>query len=256
MVPPTLRRASDGSGISCFLNRLSIFWLPFTMNVVEKAYNQVRSELAEMGLIADGLYLDCIELCISDYPCTDELGYLFEDVGPFGRLGFKPGVIYLPADLSYHSQRPGHSILDTIRHEYAHAWSYVDPRFIRDDWFVQAFGATYGNENPKPYRQWKRQVQRSRSFQREWERCRTESGREELWARWTRQQFITDYATTSACEDFAETFMFYVKYRNSLDRFEHRPVVYRKLRCVERAIQRASRQLRWGQQKHWRIASA
>ena len=38
------------------------------MNMIEKAYNQVRSELAEVGLLAEGLYLDCIELCVSDYP--------------------------------------------------------------------------------------------------------------------------------------------------------------------------------------------
>ncbi len=226
------------------------------MNNVEKAYNQVRAELAEVGLLADGLYLDCIELCISDYPCTDELGYLFEDVGQYGRLGFKPGVIYLPSDLSYHTRRQGHSILDTIRHEYAHAWSYVDPRFIRDEWFPTAFGAPYSNENPKPFRAWKRRTQQSRAYRSAVARCRTDSGKHRIWTKLIRQQFISDYAATNACEDFAETFMFYLKYRNSLDRFEDRPAVYRKIRLVERAVQRAARQLRWGHQKHWRIASA
>jgi hypothetical protein len=232
--------------------------LPFRwhMNTVEQAYNQVRSELAEVGLLSDGLYLDCIELCVSDYPCTDELGYLFEDVGPFGRLGFKPGVIYLPSDLSYHSRRQGHSILDTIRHEYAHAWSYVDPRFIRDEWFSSAFGATYSNENPKPYRHWRRRTKTSRTYQKALRRCRTEAGKQRLWMRHLRREFISDYAVTNACEDFAETFMFFLKYRNSLDRFDNRPGVLRKIRSIERAVQRASRQLRWGQQKHWRIASA
>ena len=66
------------------------------MSNVEHAYNQVRSELAEVGLLAEGLYLDCIELCVSDYPCTDELGYLFEEIGPWARLGFKPGVRRIP----------------------------------------------------------------------------------------------------------------------------------------------------------------
>ncbi len=226
------------------------------MNIIEKAYNQVRSELAEVGLLADGLYLDCIELCVSDYPCTDELGYLFEDVGPYGRLGFKPGVIYLPTDLSYHSKRAGHSVLDTIRHEYAHAWSYVDPRFMRDEWFTTAFGASYSNENPKPFKAWKRRVRNMSSYRRSMDRCRTDSGRLRVWNSYYRQEFISDYSNTCACEDFAETFMFYLKYRDSLDRFEDRPNVMRKLRLVERAIQRASRQLRWGHQKHWRIASA
>lgn len=226
------------------------------MRNVESAYNQVRSELAEVGLLADGLYLDCIELCISDYPCTDELGYLFEDVGSWGRLGFKPGVIYIPSDLSAHTRKSGHSILDTIRHEYAHAWSYVDPRFFRDEWFVSTFGATYSNSNPKPYRQWRRQALRSRRYRSAIRRCRTETGRSRLWNETLNQQFISEYAATSACEDFAETFMFYLKYRNSLERFESRPAVYKKIRSVERAVQRAARQLRWGQQPHWRVASA
>jgi len=226
------------------------------MSNVERAYNQVRSELAEVGLLAEGLYLDCIELCVSDYPCTDELGYLFEEIGPWARLGFKPGVIYLPSDLSAHSRRQGHSIIDTIRHEYAHAWSYVDPRFFRDEWFVHAFGASYNNSNPKPYSTWRRQTLRTRRYQQSIQRCRTESGKARVWDGFVRQNFISDYAITCACEDFAETFMFYLKYRNSLDRFENRPSVHRKLKLVERTVQRAARQLRWGQQKHWRIASA
>jgi hypothetical protein len=55
------------------------------------------------------------------------------------------------------------------------------------------------------------------------------------------QNFITDYATTNASEDFAETFMFFLKYRRSLDRFANRPAVYRKLRMVERAVAMGAR---------------
>jgi len=226
------------------------------MCTVETSYNRVRSELAELGLIADGLYLDCIELCISDYPCEGELGYLFEHVGGWARLGFKPGVIYLPSDLSAHSRQAGHSVLDTIRHEYAHAWWYVDSRFFRDEWFINAFGTPYINGNPKPFEQWKRNVVHSRKYCKAVSRCRTESGLHRVWDKCLHEQFISEYAATSAAEDFAETFMFYLKYRNSLERFQSRPTVYRKIKAVEKAVQKAAKQLDWGQQKHWRIASA
>jgi hypothetical protein len=71
-----------------------------------------------------------------------------------------------------------------------------------------------------------------------------------------REQFITDYASGSACEDFAETFMFYLKYRNSLDRFEDRPAVMRKLRVVDRMVARAARRLTASHSGSYRVCSA
>ncbi|MFY7892661.1 MAG: hypothetical protein ACOVOJ_08220, partial [Pirellula sp.] len=57
-------------------------------------------------------------------------------------------------------------------------------------------------------------------------------------------EFITDYATTNASEDFAETFMFFLKYRRSLSRFQNRYRVYSKIKAVERAVTQASRRVR------------
>jgi hypothetical protein len=50
--------------------------------------------------------------------------------------------------------------------------------------------------------------------------------------------------------------MFFLKYRNSLDRFASRPGVYRKLRAVERAIGVAARHRRSIPAKRDRIRSA
>jgi hypothetical protein len=86
-------------------------------------------------------------------------------------------------------------------------------------------------------------------------RCRTERGRLRHFYSYLLDEFITDYATTNASEDFAETFMFYLKYRKSLNRFRGRPGVYRKLVSVERAILRARRRIGsgiWqGQNRRW-----
>jgi hypothetical protein len=59
-----------------------------------------------------------------------------------------------------------------------------------------------------------------------------------------RDHFITDYAAHCAGEDFAETLMFFLKYRNSLDRYRGRTTVWRKLMAVQRAIDRARRRAR------------
>ena len=54
-----------------------------TMTDVDRAYNIVRKELAEVGLLAEGKYLDQIELWISDRPSEGESAYIFEAPGPW-----------------------------------------------------------------------------------------------------------------------------------------------------------------------------
>ncbi len=220
---------------------------------VDQAYNKVRKELADVGLLSEGFYLDHIEVCIAEAPSNGVAGYLFEDATGWKRAGYRPGVIYLPSDLPYIEHVPGATLMDTIRHEYAHAWYCTDPEFFRDSWFVKTFGATYNNCNPKPRKSWQRQLHRSRRYNLAKNRCRTERGRTRLMECAFREQFITDYAATCACEDFAETFMFYLKYRNSLSRFENRPAVMRKLRSVERAVSRASRRLHIVNTDQWKV---
>jgi hypothetical protein len=51
--------------------------------------------------------------------------------------------------------------------------------------------------------------------------------------------------------------MYFLKYRNSLSRFESRPVVAKKMRSVERAVARAAQRIRSGRsQGRWRARSA
>ena len=73
--------------------------------------------------------------------------------------------------------------------------------------------------------------------------CRTDVQIERFLTRECRNDFVSDYATTLSREDFAETFMTYLKYRNSLERFKSRTGVYRKLLAVERAVKTARREL-------------
>jgi hypothetical protein len=222
------------------------------MTNVDRAYNHVRQELAEIGLLADGVYLDVVELVVSGEKSEGERGYVFEQVGHYAKWGYEPGVIYLPRDLPHQPRKPGMTLCDTIRHEYAHAWFFQDPSFFRHDWFPRTFGASYSNCNPTPYNRWRHLLKRNPDYLAGKARCRSERGRLRHFYGYLLGEFITDYATTNASEDFAETFMFYLKYRKSLDRFCGRPGVYRKLRGVERAVLTARRRICSGV---WQMAS-
>ncbi len=223
---------------------------------VDRAYNLVRHELAEVGLLADGVYLDAVELCISNEKSGGERGYVFERVGHYAKLGYRPGVIYLPRDLPHQPYKPGLTITDTIRHEYAHAWYFLDPTFFRQEWFSRTFRASYNNCSSAPYESWRRQLKRDDTYLAGKARRKTEAARVQFFYRYLLDEFITDYATTNASEDFAETFMFYLKYRKSLARFESRPGVYRKLKMVERAVAIGARRTRQFNDRSYRARTA
>lgn len=213
------------------------------MSNVDRAYNQVRNELAEVGLLADGVYLDAVELCISHEKSGDgEVGYVFERVGHYAERGYEPGVIYLPRDLPHKRYKPGFTLTDTIRHEYAHAWWYLDPGFFRQDWFVRTFGAAYANCEPVPYQSWQKQMKKDPALRHVAAlQDHDHEAHERHFNKHLLMHFVSEYATTNASEDFAETFMYFLKYRRSLSRFQNRPGVYRKIRMVERAVAMAAR---------------
>jgi Putative zinc-binding metallo-peptidase len=229
----------------------------FIMANVDRAYNQVRNELAEVGLLADGVYLDAVELCISHEKSGDgEVGYVFERVGHYAKRGYKPGVIYLPRDLPHKRYQPGHTLTDTIRHEYAHAWYYLDQGFFRQDWFARTFGAAYSNCAPTPYQSWRKQLKKEGDFNKSKARSSNSEALQRHFSNRMLMHFVSEYATTNASEDFAETFMFYLKYRRSLDRFINRPGVYQKIRMVERAVCMAARRTRQFNCRNIRVRSA
>lgn len=161
---------------------LHAYWhLNARMPTVNRNWHQVRCELAEVGLLYepasedDGGYLDQIELQIAALPSLGEAGYVYEDVGFLERfVGFKPGVIYLPADLPSTAYVPGGTLTDVIRHEYAHAWHWLEPDFIDDDWFIKAFGGEYEDAGLTPLELWADRRVLSRTGQQALKRCRNE----------------------------------------------------------------------------------
>ncbi len=185
-----------------------------SMPQLDRAFDKVRGELAEIGLLADGVYLDAVDCERAPLPSFDKLGYVYDrDVPQHHRLlGFRGGVIYVPVNARVAPRKEGHTLTDVVRHEFGHAWAWLDPRLFRKPWFNETFGARYLDEWASP-------------------------------PAFDPSVFVSQYATTSPAEDFAETFMCYLRYRNSLDRFARRRDVRRKMKAVDRAVKVAARAL-------------
>ena len=98
-----------------------------SMSRIDRAFNAVRQELCEVGLLEDGLYLDSIECVRAALPTGwFELGYVFDSAVPWHLrvVGFEPGVIYLPINANVDKYTPGGTLRDVVRHEFAHAWAW------------------------------------------------------------------------------------------------------------------------------------
>jgi hypothetical protein len=119
--------------------------------ILDNAYNRVRRDLCDVGLLAEGVYLDEIQLySINKWASWAALfgsseGFVYDrGIGFYASLfGFEEGAIYIPSNVPSNG-RP--YLDDIIRHEYAHAWTWLDPEFLAESWFSDAFGGKYDSE--------------------------------------------------------------------------------------------------------------
>ncbi len=88
------------------------------------------------------------------------------------------------------------SLKDILRHEYAHAFAFTHKKLMKSKEFKSAFG-TYHDD-----------------IETSWE--------------YDPEFFISEYASTMAMEDFAETFMYYLEYSGILPRRFNFPVIKMK----------------------------
>jgi hypothetical protein len=181
---------------------------------LDAAFQRARRDLREVGLLDDGRYLDRIDCVQALLPTlAGELGYVYDEgvEGLAKLVGFRPGVIYVPINAPTKAHVPGGTLLDTLRHEYAHAWAWLDRPFVRRAWFRETFGASYHADWPHP-------------------------------PEYDPSRFVSEYACTAPKEDFAETFMTFLRCRRSLHRFARRRPLHRKLLAVERAVAIAAKE--------------
>lgn len=190
--------------------------LRFTDQQLQRSYDRVREELCEVGLLEDGHYLDDIWISPHYNPLAfvdGEYGHFYDEGVNFwsALVGFEPSTIYIFAGAPINAYVPGGTLVDVIRHEFGHAWAWRDPAFFRKPWFRQAFGAAYTEER--------------------WEEP----------DEFDPDLYVSEYACQQAKEDFAETFMVYLRHRRNLSRFKARAGVMAKLRAVEQAVAEAAR---------------
>lgn len=185
-----------------------------SMKRLNAAFQRVRRELHDVGLLEDGKYLDQIDVVRVACPTLETLGFVFDDAVPalYRWVGFEEGVVYVPIAGPF-SNTHGHRLIDVIRHEFAHAWAWLDPARVDGAWFRRTFGASYRVD-------WKTQPA------------------------YEPDSFATPYASTSPAEDFCETVMLFLQHRRHLGRFRRRSGLYAKLRAVEQLVKKTARSLR------------
>lgn len=189
--------------------------LNFSHRQLERDYNRVRDELREVGLLVDGHYLDDIEC----YTHIAPLGFIGRECARVydeavnllaGAVGFRPGHIYVFTAAPLNAYVPGETLVDVIRHEFAHSWAWRDRPFFRRPWFRRAFGADYDADpwdEPDDF---------------------------------DSDDYVSEYATGQAKEDFAETFMVFLRDRRSLSKHRRCPGLFAKLQAVEAAVAQAA----------------
>jgi hypothetical protein len=160
-----------------------------TRNQLDSATLSTCGELARAGFWQEDsrlLRTDVHWCAIPQVTMPNALGFfVYETSALHILLGYTPGHIYIPkwVLLQGRWQKRG-SLRDVVRHEYGHAVAHHYPSLIqRSLLFSKIFGGRYfGDHQMKS------------------------SGRD----------YVSEYAMTSAAEDFAETFMFFLRHKGEL----------------------------------------
>ena len=181
-------------------------------NEVNRAYNKVRMELWRLGVLWDGSKLDGVEC--SYLTIAPSMTF----TGTMGRYQEKKKTIefpsmYLPIAALWRDLGVKANALDVIRHEFGHALADLYPGALKKGGlFRAAFGGAYG-EDPA-------------------EEC-VEAG-------W-RDRYVSEYATSATQEDFAETFMLFVKHKGKIPaKFAKRTASRKKWKAVAELVKRVA----------------
>ena len=177
-----------------------------------RADNKVRSELWNFGVLCDGSKLDgvgCTYLTIA--PIAALAGYMGIYDPETKEIEF-PSV-YLPIASLWKDLGTKANALDVIRHEFGHALADLYPGALKKGGtFRAAFGGSYGGTPAEE---------------------RGVDGWEE--------RYVSEYATSATQEDFAETFMLFVKHKGKIPaRFARKPAIRRKWKAVAEIVKRVA----------------
>ena len=173
---------------------------------LEKAFNRVRREQEGLGLLFEGSRLDKVDCYYEGL----SLGGLAGCVGIMGFYNPNKGdkAIHIPAvfPAGLFPWWDGREILDVIRHEFGHALADRFGKLFRGGIFKEAFGANYGEKKVFDGEDWS-------------------------------DEHVSEYASSMTQEDFAETFMLYLKHKGRMPvRYRGKRVVAKKWKAVARIV--------------------
>ena len=179
---------------------------------MEDAYNQVRDELVKLGILWDKSKLDNVEATyLTIAPISAVAGYMGFYQPETKTIEF-PSV-YLPIEALWRHLGAKANALDVFRHEFGHALADLYPGSLKKGGlFRAAFGGTYG---PTPA--------------------------EERGVVGWEDRYVSEYATSATQEDFAETFMLFVKHKGKIPaKFAKKPVILKKWKAVVEIVKRVA----------------
>ena len=179
---------------------------------MEDAYNKVRNELVKLGVLWDKSKLDKVEAIYLTIAPISALGGYMGFYQPAKKTIEFPSV-YLPIEALWATLSPKASAVDVFRHEFGHALADLYPRALsKGGLFRAAFGAKYGPD-PAP------EIDPDN-----WE-----------------FDCVSKYAATKTQEDFAETFMLFVKHKGKMPRkFSGKPTIKKKWAAVAEIVKRVA----------------
>lgn len=181
------------------MNDIYVSW-----DELDAAFNKVRRELHKLGVMYEGSKLAEVD-CIHDY--IDFWS------GIAGYMGFchDNGNIYIPHTFAAAIFGYERDIVNVLRHEFGHAMANKYSKFFSGRKNA-AFKAAFGRK------------------------CDREPFRKEDKLNWT-DKYVSSYATSASCEDWAETFEQYMRYKGKIPaRWAKLPVIRKKWNAVKKII--------------------
>lgn len=171
---------------------------------LDRAFNKVRKELAAMGVLDEGSPLDEVD-CYNDY--ID----FWSGIGGVMGYCYENGDIYIPHTFAAAIFGCKRNIVDVMRHEFGHALADRYGKCFKGV-FKEAFGRRY---DAKPA--------------------------EKHVADWT-EKYVSAYASTKSCEDWAETFELFMKHKGKLPaKFAKKPAIRKKWKAVRTIVEKVAK---------------
>ncbi len=168
------------------------------LKTLERAVAKVRQEFSDLGILTTKIDDININMLMGFYGAIHAI--VKDRIFSPIVMGYYNGDINIPE----YCYRPD-SISNVLRHEYGHAFAEQHPAPFKSRSFISAFGGKYTSGV-------KTEMQSP-------DRC------------------ITNYAATDIAEDFAETFMFYIKYKGKLPKkYSKNEFIQRKWEATDNAI--------------------